>query len=112
MGSRPWSRTPPSGRGFEAGFAAASRGWTPEQWAQAVEDLRDRAVLAADGSLADRGAALREQLEEATDVASAAPLDVLTGAEVERLTGLARSLSGRALAAGAFPPGVFARPAR
>jgi hypothetical protein len=101
-----------AGRGFEAGFAATSRGWTPEQWQQAVDDLLSRGFVTVDGGLADRGAALREQLEEATDVASAGPLGVLTGAEVERLTALGRSLSGRALAAGAFPSGVFARPAR
>lgn len=102
-----------SGRGFEAGFAAASRGWTAEQWQAAVRDLAGRGLLTPDGALTDAGRALREELEVATDEASAAPFAAADPADVVRLTALARSLSGRAVAAGAYPAaGVMApRPA-
>lgn len=97
------------GRGFAPAFAATSRGWTPEQWQEATEGLVARGLLDADGRLADAGRALREQLEVATDVASARPLEVLDDGALARLTALGRSLSGRAVAAGAYPAdGVMA----
>ena len=102
-----------SGRGFEPRFAAASRGWDADQWQAAAQDLAGRGLLAADGSLTDAGRALREELELATDEAGAAPFAGVDAADVARLTELGRSLSGRALAAGAFPAeGVFTGSAR
>ncbi|GAB4065629.1 hypothetical protein GCM10028777_15750 [Angustibacter speluncae] len=101
------------GRGFAPAFAAASRGWTPEQWQEAADGLRARGLLDPDGRLTDAGRALREELEVATDAASARPLGVLDADGLARLTALGRSLSGRAVAAGAYPAdGVMAtRPA-
>lgn len=101
------------GRGFAPAFAAASRGWTPEQWQEAAHGLVARGLLDPDGRLTDGGRALREELEVATDAASARPLEVLDADGLARLTALGRSLSGRAVAAGAYPAdGVMAtRPA-
>ncbi len=101
------------GRGFAPAFAATSRGWTAEQWQEAVEGLAARGLLTPDGRLSDDGSALRERLEVGTDAASARPFDVLDADELARLTALGRSLSGRAVAAGAYPAeGVMAqRPA-
>ena len=50
------------GRGFAPAFAASSRGWTAEQWQDAVERLVGRGLLTADGRLTDDGSALRERL--------------------------------------------------
>jgi hypothetical protein len=44
-----------------------SRGWSPEDWAAAVERLRGRGLLAADGSLSPAGAAVRDGIERRTD---------------------------------------------
>ena len=98
------------GRGFAPAFAAASRGWTPEQWAGAAAALGGRGLLTGDGRLTDDGVALRERLEVATDAASARPLEVLDDDALALLTVLGRSLSGRAVAAGAYPAeGVLPR---
>jgi hypothetical protein len=99
------------GRGFAPSFAAASRGWSAEEWAGACERLAARGLLTPGGALADDGLALRERLEVATDAASARPLEVLDADALARLTALGRSLSGRAVAAGAYPAaGVMAGP--
>lgn len=98
------------GRGFAPAFAAASRGWTPEQWQDATDGLVARGLLDPGGRLTDAGRALREELEVATDAASARPLGVLDADGLARLTALGRSLSGRAVAAGAYPAsGVMAQ---
>jgi hypothetical protein len=52
--------------------------------------------------------ALRERLESATDALAAEPWLALGPDGTARLTELGRALSRQAIAAGAFPPGVFA----
>lgn len=52
-----------------------SRGWTEEEWAEALEDLRRRGWVDADGHGTDTGRAARERLEDATDRAVDAALD-------------------------------------
>lgn len=96
------------GRGFRPEFAAASRGWSAEQWQDAVARLTDHGLVVPGGSLSDAGRALREQVEVVTDATCAEPFEALDADELARLTTLGGSLSKRALAAGAFPAGVFA----
>ncbi len=98
-----------AGRGFRVEFAAASRGWSAEEWQQTVAGLAARGLVGADGGLSDAGRALREEVEVVTDAACAEPFGALAADEVARLTRLGGSLSRRALANGAFPSGVFAR---
>lgn len=97
-----------TGRGFVPTFATASRGWSAQQWDEAVEGLHGRGVLDGQGRLTEQGVALRSSLEVETDRLSAAPLATLTDAEVARLTELGGSLTRRVLAARAFPQDVFA----
>ncbi len=97
-----------AGRGFRPEFAAASRGWSAEQWQDAVARLTERGLVSPDGTLSDAGRALREQVEVVTDATCAEPFEALAADELARLTDVGGSLSERALAAGAFPPGVFA----
>lgn len=51
------------------------RGWTEQEWSEALEDLRRRGWVDADGQGTDTGRAARERLEDATDRAVDAALD-------------------------------------
>lgn len=98
-----------TGRGFTAEFARGSRGWTETQWEQAAGRLRDRGLLDADGALTEAGRDLRRGVEDTTDRLALAPYELLGEENVRRLTVIGGRLTATALAAGAFPKGVFAR---
>lgn len=97
-----------TGRGFLPAFARSHRGWSEQEWDAAATRLRDRGLLTADDSLTDQGVELRRHIESETDRLGRAPYDHLGEAATTRLTELAQPLTMRALAAGAFPEGVFA----
>jgi hypothetical protein len=97
-----------TGRGFTQAAAQATRGWSDEQWAAAVEALGERGLV-ADGALTEAGAQLRTAVEEETDALSAAPFEHLGAERTERVAELTGVLTGRLVAAGAYPAGVFAR---
>ncbi|MFF6958668.1 hypothetical protein ACIOC1_13915 [Streptomyces sp. NPDC088197] len=97
-----------TGKGFLPGFARTHRGWSEQEWDAAVARLRDRGLLDADGSLTDQGVELRRHIESETDRLGRAPYEHLGEAGTARLTEIAQGLTMRALAAGAFPEGVFA----
>ncbi|HEV7679983.1 MAG TPA: hypothetical protein VGQ42_15575 [Candidatus Dormibacteraeota bacterium] len=67
------------------------RGWTAEEWAAAERRLRDRGLV-GDGGLTPRGAALRAEVEAETDELAAAPWQVLSAGEQERLLAVLRRL--------------------
>ena len=103
-----------TGTGFVPGFARASRGWSREQWAAGVADLRGRGLL-ADGpgvdelTLTAAGQEQRAAIEQDTHRLGAAPWDALGAEGTARLGELGGALVRTALAAGAFPAeGVFA----
>lgn len=96
-----------TGRGFTEPSAKATRGWSDEEWAAGVDDLRSRGLLDADG-LTDAGVEVRAAVEAATDRLAEGPWLLLGGEGTDRLTELGRGLSRQAIAAGAFPAGVFA----
>lgn len=98
-----------TGKGFTPEFAQQSRGWTEQEWDAAQERLRGRDLLDSDGHLTARGNDLRREVEATTDRLALAPYAHLGGPGVERLTEIGTRLTRTALAAGAFPPGVFAR---
>ncbi|MEV7728714.1 hypothetical protein AB0P15_28810 [Streptomyces sp. NPDC087917] len=97
-----------TGEGFTEEFARYSRGWSAEEWEATRERLRARGLLDSDGRLTVLGHALRNEVEERTDLLARAPYDHLGQAAVERLTTIGARLSRTALGNGAFPPGVFA----
>lgn len=97
-----------TGHGFTVPAAQATRGWTSEQWADGEAQLRERGLLDGDAPTPS-GAALREAVEQTTDQLDAAAWRTLGPDGTARLIELGRGLSRRLLAAGAFPPGVFAR---
>jgi len=96
-----------TGRGFAPAAARATRGWSEEEWDAAVASLTARGLLDGDG-LTPAGTELRARLEVATDELAAAPWRALGPERTDRLTELGRGLSRRAVAAGAFPPGLMA----
>jgi hypothetical protein len=96
-----------SGRGFTLQAAQATRGWSDEEWATAVDRLTASGLVAA-GALTDAGQQLRAAVERETDELSAAPFVHLGTERTERVAELAGLLSGRLVANGAYPPGVLA----
>lgn len=97
-----------TGKGFVTSFAMASRGWSQEQWDDAVTALAGRGLLGADGALTDEGAALRKRIESDTDRLAAGPWNHLGDAGAARLGEIGGGLVRSLLAAGCFPEGVFA----
>ncbi|MEV8589088.1 hypothetical protein AB0424_19370 [Streptomyces sp. NPDC051180] len=92
-----------TGKGMAPRWVLGSRGWRRDDWDAAVERLRGRGLLDADGELTESGTALRAGLEEDTDRLDAAPYAHLGAAGVERLTELGRGFLFAAASAGAFP---------
>jgi hypothetical protein len=98
-----------TGKGMRPKWVLGSRGWTRADWEAAVERLRARGVLDADGELTEEGVALRAELERRTDRIDSAPYEHLGAGGVERLTELAGGFLQTAFAAGAFPPAAFGK---
>src|SRR4051794_28925977 len=96
-----------TGRGFTEPAAKATRGWSEDEWNAGLADLRERGLLDGDG-LTPAGVALRERVELTTDALAAEPWLALGPEGTDRLTDLGRAFSRQAIAAGAFPPGLFA----
>jgi hypothetical protein len=97
-----------TGRGFTPRAAQATRGWSDEQWAAGLSGLQDRGLV-ADGELTETGTRIRTEVEQETDALSAAPFEHLGAERTERVAELAGLLTGRVVAAGAFPAGTLAR---
>ncbi|MFH9297359.1 hypothetical protein [Streptomyces sp. NPDC017520] len=66
----------------------ASRQWGPEEWGAARRRLRERGLLAADGTATDAGRELRAKVELRTDEEAAAPWRALGEQGRERLVAL------------------------
>ena len=81
----------------------ATRGWSNEAWAAAVERLQARNWLDDDGALTPAGHQHRNRVEQYTDELAAAPWRRLTEAQVTWLGELGKELTGAIVAAGTFP---------
>ena len=95
--------------GYETLAYTATRAWSPEAMAAAVEGLHGRGLLQGE-QLSEQGRALREQVERDTDRAMSAVLDAVgddLGDVVTRLVGWGEQL----IAAGSFPPDLYKRAA-
>jgi len=95
--------------GMEPGSYTATRGWSPDALADAVQGLQERGEL-TDGALTERGRAARAALEAATDATMDPAVQALGGQfddVVERL----QAWGERCVAAGAFPRDVLKRAA-
>jgi hypothetical protein len=96
-----------TGKGFLTEFAIASRGWSQQEWDDAVAGLQARGVLDADGALTEAGQALRAEVEADTDRMASAPWRHLGDERTEEVIRIAKAMSRAVAAAGAFPQ-VFA----
>jgi hypothetical protein len=77
-----------------------SRGWTTDQWEAAAARLRDRGWLDADERFTDEGRAVRQRVEDRTDVLALPPWERLGEERCTRLRALVRPLSKAIVAAG------------
>lgn len=97
-----------TGTGFTQPAAQLTRAWSDEQWAGAVASLAARGLMTDDGVLTEAGEALRTSVEAATDELAVAPWATLGEDGRARLKEIGKPLVMKAIAAGAFPEGVFA----
>ena len=98
-----------TGRGFVPAFARASRGWTQQEWDDAVARLTERGLLDADGALTAAGQEVRAHVESETDRMASPPWQHLGDERTEELTAIGQELTRVVAAAGAFPAAdVFA----
>ncbi|WP_330455844.1 hypothetical protein OIB37_02550 [Streptomyces sp. NBC_00820] len=86
-------------------FLRETRKWEAAAWEAAGERLRERGLLAADGSLTSAGTALRARVEASTDAAAEGPWTALGADRCARLAELLEPLTHTAETSGLFPPG-------
>ncbi|MFF9838158.1 hypothetical protein [Streptomyces sp. NPDC013740] len=98
-----------TGRGMAPRWLLRTRGWQRADWNAAVERLRGRGLLDAEGELTSAGTALREGLEEETDRLDAAPYELLGADGVARLTELTKGFLVAVVGAGAFPDDLMGK---
>lgn len=96
-----------TGAGFTEPAAKATRGWSEDDWSAGTARLHERGLLDERG-LTEAGTTLRRAIEDDTDRLSAAPWRQLGPERTARLTELGKTLSRTAVAAGAYPAGIFA----
>ncbi|MDJ0393185.1 hypothetical protein QMK17_07555 [Rhodococcus sp. G-MC3] len=96
-----------TGLGFEKEFARKRRGWSTEQWSDAVSTLVDREILDENGGLTEHGKDLRTLVEDITDDLALAPWASLGEDGAARLVELATPWRTSLLEQNVFPDGVF-----
>ncbi|MER6026007.1 hypothetical protein [Streptomyces sp. NPDC001851] len=82
-----------------------TRKWEQPDWEAAGTRLRERGLLAADGSLTAAGAAVRVEVEALTDAAAEGPWTALGSERTARLAELLDPLAGMVESSGLLPPG-------
>lgn len=98
-----------SGRGMSTTWVLRTRGYTRQEWDEALARLTERGLLDAEGDLTDEGLTLRKEIERQTDLLDRAPYDHLGATGVARLTELAGQLTLKAAESGAFPQDLIGR---
>lgn len=84
-------------------FLRATRGWSDEQWQAGEARLRERGLLADNGTLTAAGAAVRDEVEAHTDRAASAPYRAIGAEASQELLDLLRSLARRIVDVGILP---------
>jgi len=90
-------------------FLLAERGWSEDAIAAAAAGLRERGLLDAEGRRTDAGRALRDSIEDRTNLLSAAPWAAVSAPAVQRIGDLALGLIPAILASGSLKPRVIER---
>ncbi|KAA0021703.1 SCO6745 family protein [Antrihabitans cavernicola] len=96
-----------TGAGFTEQTAKTLRGWSDEQWNDAVAGLRDRDILDGSGSLTELGTEIRNAAEDLTDDLALAPWSELGDDGLRRLAELYRPIGGTIMKSGIFPREAF-----
>ncbi|UGQ54146.1 hypothetical protein LRL17_10805 [Rhodococcus qingshengii] len=97
-----------TGIGFQRKFAQTRRGWSQEQWDEAVESLKDRELLdRSSGTLTEDGQDLRDVVEDLTDDLALAPWDALGEEGAKRLLELATPWRTALVEQEVFPAALF-----
>jgi hypothetical protein len=98
-----------TGRGFTVDAAKLLRGWSDEQWDDALAGLHDRGLMDGD-ALTEGGAAMRAAVEGETDELDVPPWEHLGAERTARVIELGKGLTRTIVGNGAFPAnGVFAK---
>lgn len=95
--------------GYDALTYTATRAWSPAAMAAALDGLRGRGLVQGD-QLSETGRALREQVEQATDLAMSAVLDAI-GGDLGDVIARSTDWGEQLIAAGSFPPDPYKRAA-
>ena len=80
-----------------------NRGWTDEEWDVAQERLRERGLLDDEGKLSEKGCALRQTVEDRTDLLALPPWRQLGEERHNRLLQLVHPLSARIIEQSGLP---------
>jgi hypothetical protein len=97
-----------TGTGFDPEFGRKLRGWSRQQWDEAVDVLRAAGDLLDDnGQLTPTGNDLRTKIEDATDVLAYAPWRRVSDDYVAELVSLGEIIRDAVRAAGVFPSNAF-----
>lgn len=80
-------------KGLATEYMKAARGWSDEEWAAAGERLRERDLLDASGLLTAKARAMREWIEDHTDLSAEEPWRALGAERTERLAALLTPLA-------------------
>jgi hypothetical protein len=84
-----------------------SRSWSDDDWRAAVECLRERGWVNADGSFTDAGRERREAIEQRTDELAMAPWDAIGEDDCTKLRALVRPWSRAIVESGGGLASVF-----
>jgi hypothetical protein len=88
-----------------ASMLQSTRGWPQAEWAAAVQRLRDRGWLTADGELAGEGRDARRGYEHTTDELAEGPWQGIGTEATAELAGLLHPLATAVVDAGGVPVG-------
>ncbi len=70
-----------------------SRGWSDEEWQEAIDGLMARGLVNAEGGTTPQGQQLRDEIEDRTDELARAPYETLGAQGCHQLRGLVRPWS-------------------
>jgi hypothetical protein len=96
-----------TGTGFDPEFGRRLRGWSQQQWDEAVDSLRTRDLLDDAGQLTAAGNDLRTSIEDLTDELAYAPWLTVSDDDVQELVALGEIIRDGVRAAGVFPTNAF-----
>jgi len=81
--------------GMAPEFMQQARGWPPQEWQRAADELVERGLLTADGAITADGSRLSRETEQHTDDAAASPWSSLGEERTARLAELLEPLARR-----------------